>query len=1400
MAKAVEVTFAIGATLGGSFNSAFGKAGQSFEALQKQLTSLQQQSGQISDFQKLQETVNRNQASMDMMRSNSQALDTQIVASSEKTAGLKSQYGDAQAEVERLNAALVRNRDAYNAAKLNAESLKNQIQHSTGPTAELQKRYEAAQAEVRRLDGAVKQSAVDFKNAQQNAKRLSTELKASSKETKDMQRQSKDLTTQADKLQTGLDRDREALARMRSELSAAGIDTSNLTERQAKLEAQTKRVADAQSRLKEAQANFEAARQNLSWNNIKGDVMASAGLAYSLYKPVKQAADFEAAMARVNAVAFTGLGKSDKQKALDAEEFQKMQAQARELGRATQYTAVQVANTQEVLARAGFKSNEVIAAMPGLLSMAAAEGMDLSSAADIAASTLRGFQLSADQSNRVADVLAQTSAASNTSIAGLGESMKMVAPVAASLGVSIEQTSAMLGVMANNGIKGTESGSALRNAFLRLSQEPKAVAKSLSQLGIASRTADGNMRQLPDLMLEMSEKMKNMGEADKLKHLSNIFGVRAASGMLAVMQGAVDGSLDELERLNKEATGIFVALSENVAKATGGKFTINTEEMRAGMKDIEPMARNLGISFRDLSIYTALLAKSGIKGASANLMMSQAFTQLSKNSKGVQKALKRFNISAYTKDGKLKDFPDLLREIGNAISGLDEKAQKKTLSQIFGGEDAAIAAQTWIKGLNDGSWFDMGKAAEGAKGVSYQMMEKQLATFSGQWEIAKSAFSDLAIEVGNKLLPGATKIVEVTGKIAAGTVEIMQKYEPLSTLVIQSLGVIAGFKIVKKIYNIGQALVELPVAWLKVQTAALEAANATGAVTAAFGGAAGSVSNLGSLISTLLGPIGLVAAAVAVIAMNWEDVCKWCEKAGQAINSIDRSVPTTQLNRSSANYGVRVMESAYSVPEIKQHAMGGIITSPTLSWVGEAGSEAIIPLERQARGTQLWIEAGRELGILNTSQKTTYDATPSVINALKIQPNVNINTSELQKVSHITPHATGGIFSQPHIGLVAEAGREAIIPLERQDRGAQLWVEAGRELGLLNKVQSNMSISDLQSSGDAISSRYSVENVSQRTDVISRIVNALKMQNEAQSFGINSRISEDVSRSNAVDIDNLQSVDAMSKLMSILNVQNLDETQRFSDMSSRTFESLSRNSAVNINASELQKVSPIMPSATGDILSQPNIELIAGIGHELGLINNSQSNQDVISSIVNALKVQQITPITPHAAGGIFSQPHVGLVAEAGREAVIPLEKQTRGTQLWIEAGRELGVLRSDLEPLERNGINIMNRIGSQGAMQIQSGMNAFNAQSEVNNLLGDNVRGISLWEAAENDNFYSRGGSTEDNNVSSPSFVFSPNITVTVNGGSPETEQEYRQMTEDLFEEMFVKFEERMQRVRFDD
>ena len=274
---------------------------------------------------------------------------------------------------------------------------------------------------------------------------------------------------------------------------------------------------------------------------------------------VNTAADFEQAMARVGAVS-----------GATGEDFERLSQQARDLGRDTQYSATQAAASQESLARAGFNTNEIISAMPGLLNMAAAEGMDLASAADIASSAIRGFGLDASEANRVADVLAKTSSASNTSISLLGESLKYVAPIAKGLGFSIEQTNAMLGVMANSGIKGTLAGNSLKAAFLRLSQEPKAVAKALGELGVKAKTAEGNIRPFPELMKELSAKMEGMGKADKLGLLSKIFGTAASSGMLAIMDGVANGSLPELEQALYNCSGAAKEMAERM-NATAGE-------------------------------------------------------------------------------------------------------------------------------------------------------------------------------------------------------------------------------------------------------------------------------------------------------------------------------------------------------------------------------------------------------------------------------------------------------------------------------------------------------------------------------------------------------------------------------------------------------------------------------------------------------------------------------------------------------------------------------------------------------------------------------------------------------------------------------------------------------------
>ncbi|MBR1487100.1 MAG: phage tail tape measure protein, partial [Synergistaceae bacterium] len=312
-------------------------------------------------------------------------------------------------------------------------------------TNSLQKTSEQIGA-YKKMQGSITQTAEKLNAARAKVKELGLQMRNTTSPTEAMKRQFTAANVEAHRLQETLGNQRRRLGELRSELHGAGTDTKNLASEQERLAQQSKKATDAQMRLQNAQARYVAAREKLSWNNIKGDFMQAAGALKVLQKPVQVSMDFEAAMARVNAVAFSGAGRNKEQ---DAKDFAMLQAQARNLGATTKFTAVDAASTQENLARAGFKANEIVAAMPGLLNMAAAEGMDLANAADIMAGALRGFNLDSAQTDRVANSLAQTSAASNTNIAELGEAMKYVAPIASGLGISIEQTNAMLGVMAN---------------------------------------------------------------------------------------------------------------------------------------------------------------------------------------------------------------------------------------------------------------------------------------------------------------------------------------------------------------------------------------------------------------------------------------------------------------------------------------------------------------------------------------------------------------------------------------------------------------------------------------------------------------------------------------------------------------------------------------------------------------------------------------------------------------------------------------------------------------------------------------------------------------------------------------------------------------------------------------
>lgn len=343
-----------------------------------------------------------------------------------------------------------------------------------------------------------------------------------------------------------------------------------------KLKARERSLSNAIKARNAAQANFRNARNDLAATAVTAAV-AFAPIAHA----VSVAADFEKTMSKVQAI--TGS---------NADEMKRLNDQARELGSKTQFKASQAAEAMTYLGMAGWKTEQILAGMPGLLDLAAAGGADLAMTADIVSDQLTAFGLAADQSGHMADVFAKTITATNTDISKLGETMKYAAPVANAFGVSLEETSALAGLMANSAIKGSQAGTALRSGFLRLagssSKSSKELAKmgvdiseltkeqnearaALDALGIAMSDAKGP-RKMGAIVKDLAMKTRNMTEEQRLNTLATIFGTNAASAWVAVINQGPE-ALDKLTTELEKSDGTAKQMAETMQKNALGAMT-----------------------------------------------------------------------------------------------------------------------------------------------------------------------------------------------------------------------------------------------------------------------------------------------------------------------------------------------------------------------------------------------------------------------------------------------------------------------------------------------------------------------------------------------------------------------------------------------------------------------------------------------------------------------------------------------------------------------------------------------------------------------------------------------------------------------------------------------------------
>ena len=292
---------------------------------------------------------------------------------------------------------------------------------------------------------------------------------------------------------------------------------------------------------------------------------------------VKTAADFDSAMSKVAAV--SGATGSD---------LEALRDKAREMGEKTKFSASEAAEAMNYMAMAGWKTEDMLSGIEGVMNLAAASGEDLATTSDIVTDALTAFGLTAKDSGHFADILAAASSNANTNVSMMGETFKYCAPIAGALGFSAEDTAEAIGLMANAGIKGSQAGTSLRTIMNNLSGEVKICGSSIGEVTVATTNADGSMRDLSDILADCRTAFSGLSESEKAAAAESLVGKNAMSGFLALMN-AGEADINKLSSAIDNCDGCAAGMAETMNDNLAGQLTI-----------LKSQLQELAISFGEL--------------------------------------------------------------------------------------------------------------------------------------------------------------------------------------------------------------------------------------------------------------------------------------------------------------------------------------------------------------------------------------------------------------------------------------------------------------------------------------------------------------------------------------------------------------------------------------------------------------------------------------------------------------------------------------------------------------------------------------------------------------------------------------------------------------------------------
>lgn len=428
---------------------------------------------------------------------------------------------------------------------------------------------------------------------------------------------------------------------------------------------------------------------------VTGPIVALGGVA------VKTTADFDESMSKVKAIS-----------GATGEQFDDLRDKAREMGATTQFSASEAADAMTYMAMAGWKTEDMLGGVEGIMNLAAASGEELATTSDIVTDALTAFGKSADDAGKLADIMAAASSNANTNVSMLGESFKYVGATAGAMGFSMEDTNIALGLMANAGIKGSAAGNSLKNAMVNLTKPTKQQAEAMKALGWISTET---IKQIDFDKVEKAE--------DKVKKATN----------------AVENAQ--------------ISLNSAIQK-----YGANSAQAKKASNNLENAQISLKKAQADLEKQQEGVSKSIEKG---NVLMTNSdgsMKGLKEIMDGMRGSLGHLGVALTDADGNARDFDDIIKDLSKSEEGLTQAQQLQYAATIFGKQN--MAGMLSILNASEEDYNKLTDAVYNCDGAAKSMADTMMDNLNGQLKLLKSALEELAISVGDVLMPTIRKIVE----------------------------------------------------------------------------------------------------------------------------------------------------------------------------------------------------------------------------------------------------------------------------------------------------------------------------------------------------------------------------------------------------------------------------------------------------------------------------------------------------------------------------------------------------------------------------------------------------------------------------------------------------------------